>query len=220
VWRIGPDYDTTPELRELGWIIGQHHAHMIPQGLPGAGNILVFDNGGWAGYGLPNPGSPKGHNNALRDYTRILEFDPITLEIVWQFSPVEMGFEKPVNAYKFYSPFISSVQRLPNGNTMITMGSDGCMLEVTSDHDIVWEYISPFWGKQRKVNHVYRAYRIPYSWIPQLDLPEENQVQRIDISDYSLSGKSPKKVRRRIKMEGVRPYNSDSPLCVLPMDKK
>jgi hypothetical protein len=37
---------------------------MIPRGLPGEGNILIFDNGGWAGYGSPNPGSPTGFRNA------------------------------------------------------------------------------------------------------------------------------------------------------------
>ncbi len=35
VWRIGPDFDETPELRKLGWIIGQHHLHLIQKGLPG-----------------------------------------------------------------------------------------------------------------------------------------------------------------------------------------
>lgn len=59
VWQLGPDY-SKPELKHIGWIIGQHHAHMIPQGLPGAGNILIFDNGGWAGYGAPNPASADG----------------------------------------------------------------------------------------------------------------------------------------------------------------
>ena len=59
-WVLCPDYSATEELRQLKWIIGQHHAHMIPRGLPGEGNILIFDNGGWAGYGSPNPGSPKG----------------------------------------------------------------------------------------------------------------------------------------------------------------
>ena len=28
VWKIGPDYTSTPELRKLGQIIGQHHAHL------------------------------------------------------------------------------------------------------------------------------------------------------------------------------------------------
>jgi len=32
---------------------------MIPRGLPGEGNILVFDNGGWAGYGSPNRELPQ-----------------------------------------------------------------------------------------------------------------------------------------------------------------
>ena len=76
VWQIGPEYDGTPELRKLGWIIGQHHAHLIPRGLPGEGNILVFDNGGWAGYGAPNPASPTGFQNARRDYSRVLEINP------------------------------------------------------------------------------------------------------------------------------------------------
>lgn len=59
VWKLGPDY-SSPDVKHLGWIIGQHHAHIIPKGLPGEGNLLVFDNGGWAGYGLPNPASPYG----------------------------------------------------------------------------------------------------------------------------------------------------------------
>ncbi len=34
VWQLGPDY-STPRLKHLGWIIGQHHAHMIPRDYPG-----------------------------------------------------------------------------------------------------------------------------------------------------------------------------------------
>jgi len=45
-WRLGPNYDGSEAERKLGWIIGQHHAHVIPRGLPGDGNLLVFDNGG------------------------------------------------------------------------------------------------------------------------------------------------------------------------------
>ena len=36
-WRMGPDYRDTPALAKLGQIVGQHHPHIIPQGLPGAG---------------------------------------------------------------------------------------------------------------------------------------------------------------------------------------
>src|SRR5688572_17133740 len=49
VWRLGPDFLQSDALRAIGQIIGQHQAHLIPKGLPGAGNLLVFDNGGASG---------------------------------------------------------------------------------------------------------------------------------------------------------------------------
>ena len=215
IWKIGPDYHRTPELRELGWIIGQHHAHMIPRGLPGEGNILVFDNGGWAGYGAPNPGSPMGHQNALRDYSRVLEFDPTTLKIVWQYTPEEAGLMHPVDSNRFYSPFISSAQRLPNGNTLITEGSGGRIFELTSDYEIVWEYISPFWGKLFNINMVYRSYRVPYEWVPQLDPPKETPVERIDITTFRVPGAAEPGPRRVTTVEGLLPYQGPSALCVI-----
>ena len=60
VWRLGPDFSASKELRAIRQIIGQHHAHFIPKGLPGAGNLLVFDNGGASGYGFANPIAPDG----------------------------------------------------------------------------------------------------------------------------------------------------------------
>jgi hypothetical protein len=216
MWKTGPDYDRTPELRELGWFIGQHHAHMIPRGLPGEGNMLIFDNGGWAGYGAPNPGSPMGIKNALRDYSRVLEFDPTTLKIIWQYTPQEAGFMHPVDSNRFYSPFISSAQRLPNGNTLITEGSDGRILEVTVDHEIVWEYISPFWGKLFNINMIYRAYRVPYEWVPQLDPPEEIAIERIDITTFRVPGAAEPGPQRVTIVDGALPYQGPSALCVLP----
>jgi hypothetical protein len=214
VWSVGPDYNTSPELKELGWIIGQHHAHMIPQGLPGEGNILVFDNGGWAGYGAPNPGAPTGAKNALRDYSRVLEFDPVTLKIIWQYTPTEAGYLQPVDANRFYSPFISSAQRLPNGNTLITEGSGGRIIEVTKDHEIVWEYISPYWGKQMNINMIYRAYRVPYEWVPQLDKPDEVPIKPIDVTTFRVPGAAAPGPRRIIETEGSKPYQGDAALCV------
>ncbi len=214
VWKLGPYYDETPALRKLGWIIGQHHAHMIPRGLPGEGNILLFDNGGWAGYGSPNPGSPMGFRNALRDYSRVLEIDPLTLEIVWQYTPVEAGLAFPVDANRFYSPFISSAQRLPNGNTLITEGSGGRLIEVTADHEIVWEYISPYRGRMLNINMIYRAYRLPYAWVPQIDPPRERPIERIEVSRFRVPGASPSGPQRVVQVPGVLPYRPDAALCV------
>lgn len=185
VWRIGPDFNETEATRKLGWIIGQHHLHMVPKGLPGEGNLLVFDNGGWAGYGQVNGTSLRGVKNEHRDYSRVLEFDPTTLEIKWQYTGAEAGY---ADLFRFYSPYISAAQRLPNGNTMITEGSDGRIFEVTPDHRIVWEYVNPYYRASNgfTLNMVYRAYRVPYEWIPQLEKPVEEAVEPLNIATFRV----------------------------------
>jgi len=192
VWKVGPDYTATPALRRLGQFVGQHHCHMIPRGLPGEGNILVFDNGGGAGYGNPNPGSFTGRNNALRDYSRVIEFNPITLEVVWE-------YEAPDK--RFYSWYISSAQRLPNGNTLICEGARGRIFEVTREGEIVWEYISPFFGERGGTmkNMVYRAYRVPYWWVPQLPEPEEKPVIPPKLSEFRIKPQEQEKEEEEFK---------------------
>ena len=215
VWRVGPNYRATPALKKLGWIIGQHHAHMIPKGLPGEGNILVFDNGGWGGYGAPNPGSPKGFNNALRDCSRVLEFDPISLEIKWQYTPAEAGFTPLADNYKFYSGYVSSAQRLPNGNTLITEGACGRLLEVTSEHELVWEYVSPFFRQKGNSNMVYRAYRYPYEYIPQLDKPVEKTVMPVDITRFHVPGSAPQPPKNVSTFESGEAFDVEAQLCIV-----
>ncbi|MBN3064326.1 aryl-sulfate sulfotransferase [Pectobacterium aquaticum] len=214
VWQLGPNYNT-PELKHIGWIIGQHHAHMIPAGLPGAGNILVFDNGGWAGYGAPNPASADGVKNAWRDYSRVLEINPVTLDIVWRYSPYEAGIPHPTDAFRFYSPYISNIQRLPNGNTLINEGANGRLFEVTVDHEIVWEFISPYWGKTVNTNMLYRAYRVPYEWVPQLPRPQETQVIAPDNTQLRQPGAAAPGFASVVRIDGTRPYKkSGDALCV------
>jgi hypothetical protein len=183
VWRAGPYYRDGDD-KKLGWIIGPHHAHLIPMGLPGEGNILLFDNGGHSGYGPPSDIAPNGISVMRRAYSRVLEFNPITKDIVWEYAPnvpkaPDKSAPKRRSGYDLFSPFISSAQRLPNGNTLITEGNDGRVIEVTGDREVVWEYISPYlWDSSMPAirNAVYRAYRVPYSWIPQLTKPKESAV--------------------------------------------
>ena len=185
VWHLGPDFTATRALRQLKPTIGLHHAHIIPKGLPGAGNLLMFDNGGYAGYGAPNPGAPFGRNNAIRDYSRVIEINPITLKVVWEYSAKKAGYR---DKDRFYSEYVSSAQRLPNGNTLITEGSLGRLFEVTPDYDIVWEYISPYFSDSPKDKHnmVYRAYRVPYKWVPQLKKPVEKAVIPPELSEFRI----------------------------------
>ena len=165
VWRLGPDFSASKELLAIRQIIGQHHAHFIPKGLPGAGNLMVFDNGGASGYGFANPIAPDGRGAFVRPTSRVLEINPVTLELVWSYT-------NP----RFFSTNISGAQRLPNGNTLITAGAGGRMFEVTKEGAIVWEYMYPTFSGANASNAVYRAYRIPYGWIPQLMPPTERRV--------------------------------------------
>jgi hypothetical protein len=182
VWQLGPYFTATKALRTIGQIIGQHHAHLIPRGLPGEGNLLVYDNGGAAGYGAPNPTSLDGVSNAKRDFSRVLELDPVTLEIKWQYPAPGPGMGR------LYSAFVCSAQRLPNGNTLITEGSGGRIIEVTPEKETVWEYVSPYVHRTMKFSLIYRAYRVPYDWAP-LPKPEERAVPKIDNAKFHIRAK-------------------------------
>jgi hypothetical protein len=180
-WRMGPDYLAVEATAGIGQVIGQHHPHIIPKGLPGAGNLLLFDNGGAAGYGFANPMAPGGANTLGRGSSRVLEIDPTTFEAVWSYSIP--GRE----SYRFFSHYISSAQRLENGNTMITEGADGRLFEVNTDGEIVWEYVSPYFVQREvQANAVYRAYRLPYGWVPQLAVPTERAVVPPMLSEFRV----------------------------------
>ena len=85
------------------------------------GNILVFDNGCHR-QGLP--------------FSKIIEINPNTNEIEWEYTGDPF--------ISFFSSNISSCERLPNGNTLITEGAPGRIFEITHEKEIVWEYINPF----------------------------------------------------------------------------
>ena len=108
VWKYTGDYK--------GGIGGGHDSHMIEKGLPGAGNILVFDNG----------------RELDRNSSIALEINPQTKQTVWKFEDGE----------NFYSHAAGSLQRLPNGNTLISEDVPGRIFEVTFAGEIVWEYQS------------------------------------------------------------------------------
>ena len=151
VWRIGPDFAGRPE-EKLGQFAGQHNPHLIPRGLPGAGNLLVFDDGGASGYG-----GPSDSDRYFRNYSRVLEFDPVTLDIVWEYG-------SPTGANEFLSPILSNAQRLPNGNTLITIGTLGKVIEVTPEHEVVWQY--EYVPSTPAVAWLYRSNRVPPEWLP------------------------------------------------------
>ena len=111
----------------------QHDAGWIPAGCPGAGNLLVFNNGLGRGYSsvdeIVPPVDSLGH---------------------YYLAPGgRYGPEAPVWSYvasppsNFYSSEISGAQRLPNGNTLIDDGIHGSFFEIAPDTSVVWRYVNP-----------------------------------------------------------------------------
>jgi hypothetical protein len=123
------------------------------------GNILVFDNGTY-------------RSKLALNFSRVLEINRQTKEIVWQYTDTPL--------HNFFSPYISGAQRLPNGNTLITEGNYGRLFEVTSDKEIVWEYVNPYFGYQQitsdpsfavqgEQNSVFRSFRYTAEQVPWLN---------------------------------------------------
>lgn len=119
-----------------GELANPHDATMVNNG-----NILVFDNG--------------EHRLFSRfNYSRVVEINPKTNRITWEYK------EDP--PFAFFSANLGGAQRLPNGNTLITDSEAGRIFEVTYDGEMVWEYISPFYGPyvNWSLNSwIYRAHR-------------------------------------------------------------
>jgi hypothetical protein len=205
VWRIGPYYpddqpapssaDFTRKIslrpglhlrvpRQIDQISGQHDAHFIPKGLPGAGDVILFDNEAPSGF--------PPTRLAVLNGSRVLEVNPTTFEIVWQYTGLDSG----TPLWMFDSTFISSARRLPNGNTLIDEGMNGRVFQITSGGEIVWEYISPFFARQvvsetdqkheAVTNWIYRAQPVPYAWAPEGTSHHEIPVRRPDNSSFHV----------------------------------
>ena len=119
----------------------QHDAQWIAKGLPGAGNILVFNNG-WL--------RPLIEYSTVEEITAPVNSDgsyqrPKGKENAAAFGPKAplWHYEAP-DKLQFYSQRISGVQRLANGNTLICSGSSGTLFEVQKDSTQVWQFRSPF----------------------------------------------------------------------------
>jgi len=102
------------------------------------GNILVFNNG------------------AKRNYSSVLEIDPLTNKIIWEY------YGKPKKS--FYSESRSGAIELPNGNILITETNKGHIFEITRRGDIVWDYWNPIYNENGNRRLIYRMNRIPYDY--------------------------------------------------------
>jgi hypothetical protein len=117
-----------------GQIEGPHDPTLLDNG-----NILLFDNG------------------ITRKWSRVIELDPETEQIVWQYDG------RP--DHMFYTLGRGSAQRLPNGNTLFASSDEGHAVEVTRDGAIVWEYWVPIINAKGRRATLGRATRYPAAMI-------------------------------------------------------
>lgn len=134
LWRYGNPASWNAGTKANQHLYYQHNVQWIADGLPGAGNILVFNNGWSRASGQsfssvmelkPAAYGPGGYGKA--NYGKA--------QLVWNYvaSP----------ASNFFAPIVSGMQRLPNGNTLIDEGTTGRIFEVTRARRIVWQYVNP-----------------------------------------------------------------------------
>jgi hypothetical protein len=118
-------------------LFGQHDVHWIAEGLSGAGNILVFNNG---------VGRPAGQYSTIDEIVTTADANgdypiPGTGVSHAPAAPVWSYVRTPPE--DLWSSFISSAQRQPNGNTLICEGATGNFIEIDGAEQDVWFYISP-----------------------------------------------------------------------------
>ncbi|HYX22435.1 MAG TPA: arylsulfotransferase family protein [Thermoanaerobaculia bacterium] len=95
------------------------------------GHVLLFDNG--------------------TSVSQIVEVDPRTNAVAWRYAPQK----------DFYSSIRGACQRLPNGNTLITLSDGGHALEVTPAGRKVWEYANPSVAAGGVRESIFQMTRVP-----------------------------------------------------------
>ena len=100
------------------------------------GDILLFDNG--------------------MKSSAVVEVDPRTNTVVWRYAPGQ----------NFFSYIRGACQRLPNGNTLITLSMPGYALEVTPEGKTVWRFANPNVSGFGIRDSIYRMTRFTAAEIP------------------------------------------------------
>ncbi|MBU1705039.1 MAG: aryl-sulfate sulfotransferase [Nanoarchaeota archaeon] len=121
------------------------------------GRLLIFDNGRYRGW------------------SRVIELNPKTMKIEWEYKSDD-----------FFTLSQGYVQRLENGNTLITESEKGHVFEIDSAGKKVWEFYHPemqdklnspdhpeSWGSRQ---WIYRAVRYDKEFIGRLSEQRQNPI--------------------------------------------
>ena len=162
IWRLGGKRNEFTFLNEHAensplYLSYPHHVQRLPNG-----NIILFDNG----------------NQRVTKYSRVVEYklDEInkTASMVWEYRQTP----------DIYASAQGSVQRLPNGNTLIgwgeaSLGGKPAITEVRPDKSIVFELSLPLGYRSMRV------YRLP--WKPLAQVASWTKYELLAGNPYSFN---------------------------------
>jgi sugar lactone lactonase YvrE len=177
-------------------LYAQHNANWIGSGLPGEGNILIFNNGDrrqGGNYSSVDEITPPVNSQGYYALSAGSAYGPSGL--AWSY--------QATNTSDFFADKISGAQRLANGNTLICHGPLGTFFEVSKEGKIVWEYVNPIVGN----SIIAQGAKVPSD--PSGGTQNSTfRATRLVANDSALSGKdlTPQKT-----IEMSSPVNTPSP---------
>ncbi len=114
-------------------LFGQHDVQWINEGRLGAGDLIVFNNGHGRDYSSADVISPPLVNGEY------------VLQSGSSWGPAAPSWSWDQGTSMFASS-LGGVERLENGNTLVTWGVRGTLFEVNPEGEVVWKYINPVIG--------------------------------------------------------------------------
>ena len=145
----------------------QHGVNWVDEGILGAGNLLIFNNGRANGVSAVFEINPPLLESGLYSIDDELPFGPS--EPFWEYSE------------DIYSPTQSGVYRLPNGNTLITVSYQLRIVEISPEEEVLWDYQWPEYAV-----HLARALKYPLDYLessPPFLLGDLTGDQAVNIHD-------------------------------------
>jgi hypothetical protein len=113
----------------------QHDVGWIEDGMPGAGKLLLFNNG-----------APE-----IRTFSSADEVTPaVTADGAYVRDERNGGFEASIERVYpradkgRFAAIVSSAERMENGNTILSYGNIGHVTEVDANGKVVWDFESPY----------------------------------------------------------------------------
>ena len=148
-------------------LASQHGVNWIPQGYPGEGNLILFNN------------------NYTNSTSAVFELiTPLNENGTYDIDDGQpFGPDNPTwfHAGNFHTQMQGGAFRQPNGNTLVTDCDDAYMFEVTNDHEVVWshDYGHPY--------TIARAQKYPLNYLgggfPEYTAGDVNFDGSLDVAD-------------------------------------